>query len=417
MLRNPLRARKSGFVSGIAMAMALASGAVVATAVTPVEAHAQEYSKKFKEAYGAAAEMTTGETPNWEGVRTALPALLALITNEDERFAVGQLSLQAGNALSDRALQRQGLELSLESGKVPAERLGLFNWFAGNLAYQDNEFAMARTYFQAASAAGYTENDPTGLIAESYFKENDISGGLNFLKGAATTRMAEGLPVDEAWLLRGLKLSYENELPDQALDFATMLISQNPTEQNWLYGVQVVNATNSFEPQAQLDLLRLQRKTGALKERYEYVEYVESADPRKMGGEVMAVLDEGVAAGIISTGDTVYTDNYNLAKTRSAADAREVAGLVAEARSSSTGVTAQGVGDTFYSLGSYAEAEDMYNVALEKGVRDRQMVVTRLGIAQAMQGKLDLARSTFAEIAGPRVPIARLWMAWIDSQS
>lgn len=416
MLRLPLRARKSGLVSGIAMAMALAGGAVVATAVTPTEAHAQDYSKKFREVYGQAAEHATADTPDWNAAKALVPQLVAAAENADEKYAAGQIILQVGNGLEDPSLQRQGLQMSIASGKVPAEQLGLFNWYAGNLAFQEEDYADARKYLEGAVAAGYRDNDPTTLIADTYMQEGDYEGGLNYLKGAVTAQMEAGGPVNEGLLLLGLKTAYENEMPEQALDFSTMLVANNPSQQNWLYATQTVNATYTFEPQAQLDLLRLQRETGSLKERYEYYEYAETAGVQKMGSEVAELIDEGIAAGVLDTGDSLYADGYAEAKRRGAMDREETPGLVSEARAESNGTLAMGVGDAFFSYGAYAEAEDMYSTALEKGVQNPMMVTTRIGIAQSRQGKLAEARETFAGITGPREPIARLWIAWIDSK-
>lgn len=416
MLRLPLRARKSGFVSGLAMAMSLAGGAVIATAVTPAEAHAQDYSKKFREEYGKAAEAANAETPDWNAAKAIIPGLLAAAENADEKYAAGQFILQVGNGLSDPSMQRQGLELSIESGKVPAERLGQFYWFAGNLAFQDEDYAVARSHLEGAVAAGYTQDDPTMLIAETYLRGDDIPGGLAFLKGAATAQMEAGGPVNEKLLLLGLKTAYESELTTDALDFATMLVRNNPTQQNWLFATQTVNATYDFEPQAQLDLLRLQRETGSLKERYEYYEYAETAGVQKMGTEVAELIDEGIAAGVLTTSDSLYADGYAEAKRRGAMDRQETPGLVGEARSAGNGKLASGLGDAFFSYGAYAEAEDMYRVALEKGVDNPMMLTTRIGIAQLRQGNLAEARETFAGITGPREPIARLWTAWIESK-
>ena len=416
MLRLPLRARKSGLVSGIAMAMALAGGAVVATAVTPTEAHAQEYSKQFKEVYGKTAEHVTAETPDWNAAKAMLPALAAAAKNADEIFAAGQMHLQVGNAISDTGLQRQGLKMSLESGKVPPEKLGTFNWYAGQLAFQAEDWAVARDYMTAAGAAGYAEGDPNPIILQTYMRADDIPGALGFIRTYSASQVEAGGMPNENMLQLGLKAAYESDMSQDVIDFGTMLVTHYPTEQNWIYATQTIAAVGQFEPQAQLDLLRLQREAASLQQPLEYYEYAEAAGYQTMGAEVVSVIDEGVAAGHISTGDTIYTEAYPEAKRRAAMDRKEAPGLVAEARAASTGQLAQGTGDAFFSYGAYAEAEDMYSTALEKGVKDRQMVTTRVGIAQARQGKLAEARETFASVGGPREPIAKLWIAYIDSQ-
>jgi hypothetical protein len=59
----------------------------------------------------------------------------------------------------------------------------------------------------------------------------------------------------------------------------------------------------------------------------------------------------------------------------------------------------------------------MFQLALEKGGVDRDRVLTRLGIAQANQGKGDAAKATLAQVSGARAPVARMWSAYVDSRA
>jgi predicted Zn-dependent protease len=305
----------------------------------------------------------------------------------------------------------------LQSGQVPAEQVGQFQFFVGSLAYEAKDWAAARTALQAAVDAGYTQDDPRPLIAETYFSGGQQAEGVRYLADLIKERQAAGQQVPDNWLLRGLKAAYEGKLTQQANEYSAMLVKNNPTEQNWVNSLQVIASVNQLDPQAQLDLLRLMRETGALKQKQEFAAYIDAADPRRMANEVLAVLDEGVAAGAFTQSDPLYTQAKALAGDRAAADRKEAPGLVDDARSSSSGVTAQGAGDVFFSFGSYAEAADMYQVALEKGVKDREMVLTRLGIAQAKAGELDKARASLTQIAGSRAPVAKMWLAYIDTKA
>jgi hypothetical protein len=181
--------------------------------------------------------------------------------------------------------------------------------------------------------------------------------------------------------------------------------------------LQVIRAVNGFDAQGQLDLLRLMRQTGSLTQRSEYVEYVQNADPRRLAGEVLEVLDEGVKAGVITTSDGVYTENKPTATTRVAADRKDLAALTADATTAATGVTAQGAGDAAYSLGDFAKAAEMYKLAIDKGVKDKDMVLTRLGIAQVRAGQNDAAKAAFQQVGGTRTTIAKMWLAYVDTKT
>jgi tetratricopeptide (TPR) repeat protein len=402
------------------MALALAGGAVLGTAVTGAPAFAQEqpdYSKGFVAAYAPVAEIANAEAGDFAGAKSQLDAVYAAVENEDDRNAAGNLTLILGNKLKDTALQRRGLEMMLQSGKVPAEQVGQFQFFVGNLAYSAQDWAAARTALQAAVAAGYTQDDPEGLIAETYFSEGQAAQGLDYLKGVVEQRLAAGQPVPENWLLRGLRMAYEGKLPEQASDYSALLVRSSPTERNWLQALQVVNAVNSFEPQVQLDLLRLMLATNSLTERREFANYIEAADVRVMSNEVLRVLERGVQAGVFNASDDYYSEVKRLADERAPIDRQEAPGLAAEASSAANGTAAMSAGDVFMSLADYAQAETMFQLALEKGGVDRDRALTRLGIAQAQQGKNDAAKSSFAEVSGARAPVARMWTAYVETKA
>jgi len=194
-------------------------------------------------------------------------------------------------------------------------------------------------------------------------------------------------------------------------------VASAPTQTNWQRGLQVVNALSELDVQARLDLLRLMHATNALSSRQEYEGYIAAADPRIMSNEVARVLDAGVQAGILASGDEYYNEVKGIVDQRAPQDRRDAPGLASEARSAATGTPAQNAGDVFLSLGSWAEAEEMYAMALQKGVPDRDRALTRLGIAQAQQGKKAEAKATFAQVGGARVPVARMWTAYVESRA
>lgn len=423
MLRMPLSARHKTRrrLGGLAMAAALGlglAGATVIEAPAMAQSKKAQNSKGFAKAYEPVAAIVNAEGGDYAAAKAQLPALIGAIETPDDRFLAGNLTLLLGNKLKDSVLQRQGLQLMLDSGKTDPAQVGQFNFFVGSLAYEAGDYAAARAALQAAVAAGYTQDNPEGLIAESYFKEGQSAQGLQYLKDLIEQRVAAGQTVPDSWLLRGLKVAYDSKLNDQATEWSALLVAHSPTEQNWLQALQVINAVNALEPRVELDLLRLMALTNSLKERREFVSYIEAADPRIMANEVARVLDTGVQKGVFSSSDEYYADVKRVVDQRAAQDRAEAPQLAKEARASATGKDAQSAGDVYLSLGSYAEAEEMYALALEKGGVDRDEMLTRLGIVQVHQGKLDEARATFGQVSGaPRTAVARMWTAYIESRA
>ena len=406
-----------GTVAGFAFAIALAGGVSIgATAVTSDAAFAQDNSRGFVEAYQRVDEMLKGDTPDYQGARAAIPTVLAAVETEKDRQIAGNLILSIGNNLSEGGLQRQGLELMLESGLTPPEQIGQFNWYVGSLAFSAEDYAAARAAFQAAQAAGYSSPDAdiVGLIAQSYAREDNLQAANDTIMQAVAAAEAAGTTPRENWLLLNLQRSYDHDMAEQALVTSEKLLKFFPTQTNWVNTLQVVNALYEFEPEARVDLYRLMRTTDAMTQRPEFVRYIEDLDPRVMSNEVQDVLAAGLTAGVFNASDPYYVDVKGIADTRAPQDRNGLEGLVSDGQSGDS-LDAMAAGDVLYSVGDFARAEGMYRLALEKGA-DASTANTRIGITQAEQGNYSAALETFDSVDGTRAPIARMWAAYAASK-
>jgi tetratricopeptide (TPR) repeat protein len=412
----------------MSLALALAGGAVAATAASSTPALAQRQqqtqaptlSKDFQKVYEPfAASVNT--TPNYDAARSQIPALLAAVKSDYDRFFAGSIITQLGAKTQDRALQKQGLQLMLASGQGSPADVGLFNYLLGAMEFDERNYAAARQHGQASLAAGFQGNfaeqqDPWSLIVDSYAAEGNGQEGAAFIKKTIADRRAAGQEVREIWILRPLAMAYEKKQADEAADWAALLVAQNPSRENWQKVLQVVGALSPADVQLRLDLLRLMALTNSMTDRREYEAYVDAADARIMSNEVGRVLDAGVQAGVFTTGDPFYVETKRLVDERAAADRSEAPGLAAEARQASTGSAARSAGNLYLSLADYPAAEEMFKLAVAKGGVDRDQVLTRLGIAQVQQGKYAEARATLAQVTGPRAPLAEMWSAYAQSK-
>jgi hypothetical protein len=408
--------------SKLVLALALTTGTAVGVAGFAQPAYAQkkkeakaENSKGFIEAYQPVdkAFKAVAEGGDYSAVKAQVPAMVAAVENADDRLVAGQMVLVVGNKAKDPALQRQGLELMLASGKVAPEQVGQFQYFVGSLAYQANDYAAARTALEAAVAAGYSDEQLPALMAESYFGSNAQKEGLAYLTKAAQARQAAGQAVPESWLLRGLQVSYETKDAAASNDLAALLVASSPTPKNWQAALQVVREVNTgWSTEEILDLSRLMLVSGGMKIENDLIEYIEAADPRKLSNEVLAALDAGTKAGLITAGEPRFAEVRAIAQERSAADKADAA--KAKGSAPATGTAALGNADLLLSVGDYAGAEAMYQVAIDKGGIDTNRALTRKGIVQARQGKKAEAEATFAQVQGARAPLAKLWAIYAE---
>ena len=419
MFLSARRAPSRALASALALSAPLAA-ATLALSAAPVCAQAPagkpSYSPAFVKAYQPVAAIVNAPTGDYAAAKAQLPAVLAAAQNADDKNAAGNLLIILGNKLSDHALQRQGLELMLASGKVDPGKAGQMQYLLGNLAYEAKDYAAARTALEAARTAGYSDEAMPGLLAETYFHQNQTAQGLDYLKGVIAQRTAAHTAVPEAWLLRGLQAAYTSKLTPQSNEWAVMLVTASPTPNNWLAALQVVDAVNPLDKGAKLDLYRLMALNGALKTKADYEGYIDAADPRIMSNEVAKVLASGVSAGVLQTSGTDYIEYKKVVDQRAPTDRADAPKLVTQARASANGVAALNAGDVLYSLGEYGQAGEMYQLAVQKGGVDKDKALTRLGIAQVQAGNAAAAKATFAQVSGARAPLAHMWQAYAQTK-
>ncbi|WP_252257851.1 hypothetical protein [Erythrobacter aurantius] len=435
--------------SSLALAISLATGAaVVATAVIPVEANAQRaprererdrdrdrdrgqaaqeqdgggYSDAFRAAYVPLDEALKAEGASVAALRPQIDALIPLLNTADEKIAGGGLVFNAGVKGSDRGLQLQGMELMVASGKVPAEQAGRYNFIAYQLANEQRDYAKGRRYLQGAIDNNFTtetigRSDLEIAMAESFFASNDLTQGYEYLKKAITDRKAQGLAVEEQWYRRGVTVAYENQSVPQVYDFVTMWIGEFPTSNNWRDAVNLTRNLNTFQPGEILDLFRLARRVDALQDASDYDYYVEAADPRRLPKEVKDVIDEGKAAGVITSSNLFITEAEQVASGRIQSDRADLPALERDAMAADAGLrTVMAAAGAFLSYDDFAKAERFYERALTMPGVDTNEALIRLAVAQIELGKFDAARTALGRVTGARMPIAMLWAAYADEK-
>src|SRR3990170_3282249 len=313
MLRmsRPARGRyRAGIGSALALALAAVSGALAAPALAQAPAaQAQpelKPSRNFGKVYQPVAAIANDAAGDFAGARAQLPALVAAVENEDDRYLAGNLHYSLGVKLRDRALQQQGMELMLASGKASAEANAEMNYFLGEWAYDAQQWARARQYLQAARAAGYTEGNVEGLTAESFFKEGQVQQGLTYLESQIEQHRAAGQQPPEAWLRRAQGVTYGAKDAVQAAKWSALLVSEYPTADNWRRAWLIVEELQAPDPKVKLDLFRLMALTNAMNDRAGFGRYLEAVDARIMATEAGRVLAAAKTAGALTESDPLY---------------------------------------------------------------------------------------------------------------
>lgn len=338
-----------------------------------------------------------------------------------DRIIFGQWQQQIGAAADDKALQQKGLQNMVDSGQLPADKQALVTYFLGVTSYQNKDYATAVKALGPLVAANYSDDSAAEILADSYASQNQAPQAIEALKGAIAARKAAGGVVPDGWFKRGNLIAYQNKLGPQAIEMATMQVESQPNALNWLGAGQLVREFGNFSKEESLDLGRLFLRTGALDNdpKYterEFIEYIQAADPRRLPGETVKVGELGLSKGALKASDPFVTDALSQARGRIAADKASLAALEKDGRASPTGKSAVATADAYLSYGEDAKAEEMYQIALQKGGIDTDRALTRLGIAQVDLGKYADAKATFAKVTGVRAPLAKLWSVYASSK-
>lgn len=428
---NTATAKRSKPGRSIALALALATGAVVATGIVADPAQAQrkkkkgkpQYSKEFIAVFNPINEAQKTEGADVNSLKAQIPGLIAAAVSPDERMVAGQTAYNLGIKASDQQLQFDGLKMMLASEKVELEKLGQFNFIAFQLARALEQHGESRNYLQQAINYNFTSGNvnPTMMqieLSETYFREENYAAGLASLKAAISEREASGQKVDEAWYRRGLGISFNNDIKPDVYDFLQGWIAAYPSQGNWRDAVNITRQTNEYGAAETLDIMRLGFRLDTLQDKIEFIDYIEAADPRRLPKEVKDVIDHGYATGRVTRNDIYVAESLQTASSRIAADRADLPAIEREANGGGADLrTLLAAGDVFLSYGQAGKAEGFYAKALAKPGVNADLVNTRLGITQVDQRKLAEATATFAKVQGARAPIAQLWTAYVETKS
>lgn len=365
---------------------------------------------------------------NFQAAQTALKGLVqpqisqftamaGQAADNNDKYAAGLIGLDMGLTMLDQQIQRQGIQLQLDSGFVEPARIPLYNYYVGKFAYNVKEYMPARAALEKAINGGYHDGEAGRFLAETYFAQNDAAGGLASLRNSLDLAAKAGKPVSIPALQRGLKVSSDAIIGDQAVWFGSALLKAQPNTPNWQSAFTAIRRAGKFEKSANLDLARLVDRIGAYENGADYMELIQIGTDLALPKEVLAVTAKGIAAGKLNASDIAVADPKRLAETRIKADTDT--GLLRSYERDAALPTAKlatitGAADSFLSYQDPAKAEQFYKLALTKPGVDTATITTRLGIAQYDQGKYAEAAATFRQVTGTRGMIAALWAVQAD---
>ncbi|HVI98746.1 MAG TPA: hypothetical protein VM657_06745 [Sphingomonas sp.] len=420
--------------AALAAALLSAGGLVAATPALAKDKKQEQQGPQLKLSdavrKAAVAAQTALQAKDYATAQTNIDAVLAAATNDDERY-IGQalkLSLIAGqsqvegagdtaaNARHDQALVAP-LDALIANPSTPPTEVGNYAYMRGSIAFNQQKYADALTYYQKAQAAGFTNQDLPLQMVKAKVESGDVTGGVSQLGQLVDQEKAAGRAAPESWYRYAIGKLYKTNDHATTLQWVQRWLTDYPSSKNWrdaiiVFGFQGPTAARMGKPE-RVDLFRLMRATHSLADQSDYMEYAGLTFDLGLPSEAKAVLAEGKSAGKIASSSA---DATALAKAAQDAISRDesLTSLATKAKARPDGKLAQQTGDAYLGAGDYQNAIALYRLALEKGGVDVDSVNMHLGIALALSGDKAGAGTAFDAVkVAPRTEIAALWKTWL----
>jgi predicted Zn-dependent protease len=414
-------------VSYFAFAAAIglgASGALLLTAPADAQRRGQPQAQP---AAPAGPQFTREErnaiAPLYEAIQrrdygaaaAALPAAQAGARSSHARYTVANLQFELALATQNEPLQTQAIEALLASGAAPADRLPVLLSNQAALAVRANDMTKAERAL--TRLVELRPNDPAALtqLAEVKIRMNRRNDAIPLYQRALQALGQNGTRPAESLYRRAVALAFDARSPAETMTALQMLLRAYPSAVNWRDSLLIFRDLAPVDGPLDLDLQRLQRAAGAFGGERDILEFATALNQAGHAGEAKAVLDEGVAQGMVDTAKPAASQLI-AAVNRRAAQERPTLARVRTQGAAGDGRAARAAADTLFGNGQYAEAAELYRTALQKGGEDANLVNTRLGAALALAGSRAEAEAAFGAVTGQRGGLAQLWMAWLATR-
>ncbi len=415
-MRNSLMRTIPALALGAALATGVATAPAAAAKKNDAPAQPQfKLSKGVRENIAAAqAAVAAGDLAT---ASAKVSAATPLATSGDDRYVIGVTKLSIANKQNDRVALAAAIDDVVASGSVPAADLPMLVRNQGALAYEAKNYAKAEAAYGQLAQLQPDNTDNLISLAELKYQNGKTPEALDIIDKAVASQKAKGQPVSENWYKRARGIAYDAKLKPQTLKWNMAYVEAYPTPTNWRTAIQLFRQDSQLDDGQDLDILRLARVAKALNGERDYFDYANTALERGLPGEASAVIAEGFAANMVDAKSKALNEVKTISAGKTAADKASLPASETRARAAADGKPAMGTADAYMSYGDYAKAAALYRFALTKGGVDANAANTRLGISLARGGQKADALAAFAQVTGPRKPIADYWTIWLNQQA
>lgn len=366
------------------------------------------------------AAQQQGQAGNWTAATALLAAAQAAARGNDARYLVAKFQYSIAVGTNNVEGQEQALTaLAASPSATPQEVaearriLPRIPHVRAEKAFNAGDFATAERIYRQI-----LQTNPGDQLAQSNLRvtlgrTGNTAGSLQLLEEQIRTAEAGGQRAPEDLYQRAWQLSHRGGRRAEALTGLQRLLKAYPTAANWRRAFDVVRESVGEDNQLLVDVYRFARAANVMQPN-EYVALAETVDQAGLPGETKAILDAAVASRQVQASQPAVARLLSTANRRIAEDRAGLAGQIQQARNASGGRQARLAGDALQGYGRYAEAAELYRLALTKGGEDANLVNTRLGASLALAGQRAQAETALRAVTGKRAEVAALWLAWLN---
>lgn len=407
---------------GTALALVLVAGtasAQVPVAKTSAPAAAPAPQRQLKLSDKAAKPIIELQTAVKAKNAAAIPALVATAEaaakNQDDRYAIGTMRLQAAIDANDSAGLVAAADVMGANGATARETTPIYT-FAAQKFSADKNYAAAGNAIDRLIATDPSDNDALLLRSETLMAQHRMPESIAALTTAIDRQKASGQPVPESWYQARVARSYDAKLPS-VYGFSRDWVTSNPSPKIWRDTVNIYRNMSGLERAQQIDMLRLSRATKALSGESDYSAWANSLINRGYAAEAGVLLQEGIASGTVKASSPSIAPLLAVAKAKAPGERALLIAAGKNAVGAATAKPAMLAADGFLDAGEFAQAATMYRTALGKPGVDKDVANLRLGEALIQSGDKAGAMAALQSVGGSQVEIAKYWMTFASLRS
>jgi tetratricopeptide (TPR) repeat protein len=331
----------------------------------------------------------------------------------------------AGTALAvDRLVHRAPLpdvrasETLIDRGELPpAEQVALMRAVAETYL-ERRDWRNAIAWAQRFVKAGGAEGDVRPLMAEAYFRSGDYANAARELQWEMLAAERAGKPPGED-RLRLLQTCYTHLNDGNAVAWSLeKLVTYYPKREYWAELLDRTQVRPDFGEALAMDVNRLRLHTGVLPGAVGYLRLASQAQQAGFPAEAKAVLEQGIARGVLGTGPDAASHRqlFQKATQQAIQQQRYLAQPEPEAAAerSREGLELVELGYAHVTHGNFDKGLELMERGLRKGGTfsgKPQYARLHLGIAYFLAGQKEKAIGVFKAVGGKHgaADMGRIW--------